>query len=107
MKIIYLLFVPITVFLGLNYRQLYSAWAIKSETKRLVNVAANASDEFQNPAPMEDWFEGKLSSDFGNLRPSMVLEKFQVKAPGMRLISRSKRDFSSIIFPIPISKTKT
>lgn len=64
MKIIYLLFVPITVFLGLNYRQLYSAWAIKSETKRLVNVAANAPDEFQNPAPMEDWFEGKLSSDF-------------------------------------------
>lgn len=64
MKIISLLFVPIIVFLGLNYRQLYSAWTIKSETKRLVHLAANAPDGFQNPAAVQDWFGEKLSSDF-------------------------------------------
>ena len=64
MKFIYLLLIPIIVFLGLNYRQLYSAWAIRSETRRLVNLAAEAPDEFQNPTAVEDRFEGKLSPDF-------------------------------------------
>lgn len=64
MKIVILLITPLILFLGLNYRQLYSAWAIRSETKRLVNLAANAPDEFQNPAPVQDWFGEKLSSDF-------------------------------------------
>jgi len=64
MKFIYLLFIPIIVFLGLNYRQLYSAWAIKSETKRLINLSTNAPEEFQNPVPVQDWFGEKLSSDF-------------------------------------------
>jgi hypothetical protein len=64
MKIIYLLVIPILVFLGLNYRQLYSAWAIWSETRRLANLAEAASEEFQYPAPLEDRFERKLSSAF-------------------------------------------
>ncbi len=63
-KITILLLVLLFLLLGLNYRQLYSAWAIRSETRRLVNVAANAPEEFQNPEPMEDHFNGKLSSDF-------------------------------------------
>jgi len=64
MKIVILLLAPVILFLGLNYRQLYSAWAIRNETKRLANLAANAPDEFQNPAPVEDQFAGKLSSEF-------------------------------------------
>src|SRR6266540_3710335 len=64
MKIIPLILMPLILFIGLNYRQLYSAWAIKSETKRLVNLAATAPDEFQNPSPLEDNFDEKLSTDF-------------------------------------------
>jgi len=63
-KIVILFLTLLFLLLGLNYRQLYSAWAIRSETSRLVNFAGNAPDEFQNPAPVEDRFEGKLSSDF-------------------------------------------
>jgi len=59
-----LLLLKLILFLGLNYRQLYSAWAIRSETKRLTNLAENASDGFQNPAPIEDRFEGKLCPHF-------------------------------------------
>lgn len=54
----------LVLWLGLNYRQLYSAWAIRSETKRLADLALSAPDEFQNPLPIEDRFEGKLSPDF-------------------------------------------
>ena len=50
--------------LGLNYRQLYSAWAIHTETNRLTNLAKNASVEVQNPSLMEDFFHEKLSPDF-------------------------------------------
>jgi hypothetical protein len=64
MKIICLLLVPIIVFLGLNYRQLYSAWAIRSEMKRLANLTAKTPVEHQNPAHLEDNFDGKLSTDF-------------------------------------------
>lgn len=58
------LLLKLILFLGLNYRQLYSAWAIRSETKRLTNLAENASDEFHNPVPIEDRFEGKLCPHF-------------------------------------------
>jgi hypothetical protein len=64
MKIIAFLLMPIVLFVGLNYRQLYSAWAIRSEMQRLARVAANAPHEFQNPAPLKDNFDGKLSADF-------------------------------------------
>jgi hypothetical protein len=64
MKIIILLIMPIAVFLGLNYRQLYSAWAIRNEMKRLVIVAAKTPGGVQNPAALEDNFEGQLSTDF-------------------------------------------
>ncbi|HET9911095.1 MAG TPA: hypothetical protein VFQ13_04350 [Anaerolineales bacterium] len=52
------------LWLGLNYRQLYIAWATGSETQRLATLAADAPDEFQNPALVEDRFAGRLSSDF-------------------------------------------
>ena len=52
------------LFLALNYRQLYSAWAIRSETNRLTELAESDPEEYQNPAPLEDHFEGKLSGDF-------------------------------------------
>jgi hypothetical protein len=58
------LLILLLLFLGLNYQQLYSAWTIKSEATRLVKLAANAPIESQNPPPIEDHFEGKLSSDF-------------------------------------------
>lgn len=59
-----LLLFKLILFLGLNYRQLYAAWAIRSETKRLTNLAEKAPDEFKNPALIEDHFEGKLCPHF-------------------------------------------
>jgi len=63
MKIVFLLLVTF-LFLGLNYRQLYSAWAIRIETKRLTALAEYASDGFHNPVPMSDSFEEKLCQRF-------------------------------------------
>jgi len=56
-----LILIAVVLFVGLNYRQLYSMWAIQRETKRLIKQAGNTPDEFQNPAPVEDRFDGKLS----------------------------------------------
>ena len=64
MKIIVLIITPIILFLGLNYRQLYSAWAIKTETKRLVNLEAKAFSELPNSSSLEDNFDRQLSKDF-------------------------------------------
>lgn len=64
MKLVVLVLTPIVLFLGLNYRQLYSAWAVRSEMQRLAEVAANAPLEFQNPPPVEDNFDGQLSKEF-------------------------------------------
>jgi hypothetical protein len=63
-KIVVVLFALLFLFAGLNYRQLYSAWAVWSETRRLVNLAENDTEEFQNPASVEDRFEGRLSPAF-------------------------------------------
>lgn len=63
MKILFS-FLTALVFVGLNYRQLYTAWAIQSETKRLINTAATAPVDFKNPALLEDNFVSKLSGDF-------------------------------------------
>jgi hypothetical protein len=52
------------LFLVLNISQLYSAWAVWSETNRLAALAESALDAYQNPAPLEDHFEGKLSGNF-------------------------------------------
>lgn len=59
-----LLLVLLFLLLGLNYRQLYMAWATRSETRRLESLAADAPEEFQNPPALEDRFQGKLSPDF-------------------------------------------
>src|SRR5258706_1533455 len=66
MKLIYLLILILLLFLGLNYRQLYAAWAIRSESSRLEEMALNATEEYQNPAPLEDKFDRKLSPKFWN-----------------------------------------
>jgi len=50
--------------LGLNYRQLYSAWAVRSEIQRLEELVGSAPAEYRNPPSVEDRFEGKLSSEF-------------------------------------------
>jgi hypothetical protein len=50
--------------LGANYRQLYSALVVRNETGRLENLALEAPEEFQNPPPAADRFDGELSSDF-------------------------------------------
>lgn len=69
MKTIYILLLPIVVllvWLGLNYRQLYAAWAIRSESSRLEKIAANTAEQYQNPEPLEDNFDGELSPGFWN-----------------------------------------
>lgn len=63
-KIITLTLMPIILTIGLNYRQLYSAWAIQKETKRLTNLAEKAPVDFQNPGRLEENFVGQLSTDF-------------------------------------------
>lgn len=63
-KIVIVLFALLFLFSGLNYRQLYSAWAIWSETRRLAELAESVPEEYQNPASVEDRFEGRLSPDF-------------------------------------------
>lgn len=52
------------LFLGLNFRQLYVIRAIRSETKRLTDLAMNTPDEFRNPEPVEDHFTGGVSPAF-------------------------------------------
>ena len=67
MKTVYILLLPIIVLLvliGLNYRQIISAWMIQVETNRLEKSAANTTEEYSNPAPLEDKFQGELSPDF-------------------------------------------
>lgn len=49
-------------FVSLNYRQLYSAWAIQRETERLIKQAKTAFSDFQNPTSREDHFDGQPSS---------------------------------------------
>ena len=63
-KIMILFLAPLIALLFLNYRQVYSAWAIRSETNCLTELAESAPDEYQNPAPLEDRFDGKLSGGF-------------------------------------------
>lgn len=69
MKTVYILLLPIIVlliWLGLNFRQLYAELAIRSETSRLEKTASNATGDYQNPAPLEDQFDGELSPSFWN-----------------------------------------
>lgn len=69
MKTVYILLLPIVVLLvliGLNYRQIISAWMIRVETNRLEKSALDALEEFSNPAPLEDKFQGELSPDLWN-----------------------------------------
>ncbi len=61
LALVLLLIIAVVLFVGLNYRQLYSAWAIQRETQRLIRQAENAPNESQNPAPAEDRFDGRLS----------------------------------------------
>ena len=63
-KLLILFLALFVLLLVLNLRQLYSAWAVWSETNRLTALAKSAPDEYQNPAPLEDRFEEKLSADF-------------------------------------------
>jgi hypothetical protein len=64
MKTLFAILIPAVIFLGLNYRQIYTAWTIRRETQRLIRAAAEAPVEFRNPAPQEDHFVSKLSTDF-------------------------------------------
>src|SRR5258706_14319432 len=64
MKIIYLLLAAILLFLGLNYRQLYSVVVIQNESRRLASVASSSPDEYQNPDPLTENFDGGLSPQF-------------------------------------------
>ena len=69
MKTIYILLLPIVVLLlliGLNYRQILSAWMIRTETERLEKLATDVTTSYTNPAPLEDKFQGTLSPNFWN-----------------------------------------
>ena len=69
MKTVYILLLPIVVLLvliGLNYRQIISAWMIRTETNRLEKSAATTTEEYSNPMPLDDKFQGELSPDFWN-----------------------------------------
>jgi hypothetical protein len=69
MKTVYILLLPIVVLLvliGLNYRHLYSAWAIRNESSRLAKIASSETEEYSNPEPLEDKFDEKLSRSFWN-----------------------------------------
>ena len=61
LALVVLVIIVVVMYVGLNYRPLYSAWAIQRETKRLIRQAENAPNEFQNPDLAEDHFDGKLS----------------------------------------------
>ncbi|HEU0296555.1 MAG TPA: hypothetical protein VFR47_27715 [Anaerolineales bacterium] len=60
----FVLLMPPILFLGLNSIQLFSNWAIWSETRRLEDLAMQSSADFQNPAPVADHFTGESLSDF-------------------------------------------
>ena len=69
MKTVYILLLPIIVLLmliGLNYRQIISAWMIHAETSRLEKSAMDAPKEYSNPASLEEKFQRELSPDFWN-----------------------------------------
>ena len=60
MKTVYILLLPIIVllvWLGLNYRQIISAWMIHAEISRLEKSAMDAPGAYSNPAPLEDKFQ--------------------------------------------------
>ena len=59
-----LISIIVLLVVGLNFRQLFAAWTIRQERERLIDQAINASAEFQNPAPVEDNFDGILSPEF-------------------------------------------
>jgi len=90
MKNIYvLLSVAVLLFLGLNYRQLYSFLVIQSETRRLVSLALRAPDEYQNPEPLTENFESGLSPQFW---------KFSVIDGGGEVSDKSAWHASSMTF---------
>jgi len=65
--ILILIFISILIlFAGLNYRQLFAQWAIRSETSRLYRQAENIDEAFQNPGLLTEPFEGILSQEFWN-----------------------------------------
>ena len=58
------LLMPPILFLGLNSLQLFSNWAIWSETRRLEDLAMQSSADFQNPELLADHFTGNTPSAF-------------------------------------------
>jgi len=71
MKTVYILLLPIIVLLvliGLNYRQIISAWMIRAEKARLEKSAMDAVEEYSNPASLEENFqEGSRTMEFAAL----------------------------------------
>lgn len=61
-EILFSLLVAMSVFIGLNYRQLYAMWAIRREYQRLIKGTINPHHE--HPASLEDLFGETLSSSF-------------------------------------------
>jgi hypothetical protein len=90
MKNIYvLLSVAVLLFLGLNYRQLYSVVVIQSESRRLTSLASSSLDEYQNPNSLTESFDGGLSSRFW---------KFSVIDGGGKVSNKSAWHSASMTF---------
>lgn len=62
--IVLLVLTPAVLFAALNFQQLYSAWTVRSEAQRLMKLAEDAADDFENPAPLTEVFETGLSTTF-------------------------------------------
>lgn len=60
--ILFSLLVALTVFIGLNYRQMYAMWAIRREHQRLITEMIDPHHE--NPASLEDRFDNNLLHEF-------------------------------------------
>lgn len=56
--------IPLFLFIGLNFRQLYMRLAWSNEARLLERRAGHLLDVYANPAPGEDLFTDGLSSDF-------------------------------------------
>ena len=64
LKLILLLLALLLLWLGLNFRQIIAYGTIWNETSRLHEQALLLSADFQNPAPVQDLFDGGLSPQF-------------------------------------------
>jgi len=86
-----LIFVSLAIlFLGLNARQLFSNWAIRSETRRLERLAVYSRMNSKILRLSQIISKVSYPRIFGISSSSMAMERFQRKVIGMQLRLHSK-----------------